>query len=181
MRVISSSSKHYAKAIFDLALRDGQLVVWQQALAILALIAVECEKKGILSNQKIEAAKKIGLFLEVTTEYPAVIGLVQLLAERKKLIILSDIVVAYRQLLFAHNKTLEVKVVSACELNAEQKERLFAALKQRYNSEILLQYGVDSELIGGGVIYILDRVIDHSFKGILRNLKQNLTFKEQLC
>ncbi|HBC72037.1 MAG TPA: F0F1 ATP synthase subunit delta, partial [Coxiellaceae bacterium] len=65
-----------------------------------------------------------------------------------------------------------------CELTPTQKEQFLVALQKRYNCEILLQCHIDSALIGGAVVYISDKVIDGSIKGMLQKLKLNLLFKD---
>lgn len=176
-----TKAKPYAKAIFNLALSNDQIVMWRDILEMLAQVAIECTKSGILCNPKVEDAIKVGFFSEVILKFPAGEGLIKLLAERKKLTVLPEILVNYQQMCFAYNQILKVKVVSMCELSDIQKEQLNNALNLRYNCKILLQYCIDAELIGGGIIHIADRVVDHSIRGILQNLKHSLTFKEQPC
>ena len=154
-----TTARPYAKAIFALALRDQQFSEWQNALITLAMAITE---------------HKLDLFYDASKNFPAVINLVRLLAERKKLEILPNIAFGYKQLVLEHEKILEVKIIATCELSAEQKERLLAALRKRYQRQILLQCQVDNKLIGGAVIYIAGQVIDGSIKGALQRLKQNL-------
>lgn len=181
MAINFTSAKPYAKAVFDLALSNDQIMVWKSVLEELALVSVECKKHGLLSDPKVGVEKKVAFFLEAASRLPAAMSLVELLAERKRLTLLPDIADCYQKLFLAHSKILEVRVVSACELSDMQKERLHGVLCQRYGGEILLHYCIDANLIGGAVISISDHIIDHSIKGMLLNLKQNLTFKEQLC
>ena len=99
------------------------------------------------------------------------------MAERKKLKLLPKIAESYQELLFAHNGIVEIKVVSAVELTAEQKNKLADKIRSSYKKEFLFEYEVDKDLIGGVVIYLEDRVIDSSVKGMLQRLKENLLAK----
>lgn len=172
-----SPARPYAKAIFALALRDQQFSEWQKALNIFAAIAGECKKRFLLNNPRVGRKQELDFFCDATENFPMAYNLVRMLAERKKLEILPDIALSYQQLLFEHEKTLEAKVVTTCELSAQQKEQLLKALQQRYQQRILLRCQIDSKLIGGAVIYIDGRVIDGSIKGMLQRLKQNLQYK----
>jgi len=170
----STIARPYIKAIFALALRDHKLTEWQNALNTLALAATECKKIFLLKNPKISSKQKIAFFYDVSKNFPPAMSLVQVLAERKKLEILPSIAAGYQELLFKHEKILPAKIVTTCELTANQKEQLTTALQKRYQHKILLQCQINSKLIGGAIIYIADQVIDGSIKGMLQRLKQNL-------
>src|SRR3990172_11957301 len=173
-----TTAKPYAKAIFNLALRNQQLLEWQHLLKMLTIVALECKKRKLLINPQINSEQKIDFFSDVINKSPEATNLVALLAMRKKLALLPDISSVYQALLLAHNKILEVKIISAYELTITQKEQFLTALQQRYKCEISLQCLIDTKLIGGAVVYIADKVIDGSIKGLLQNLKHNLLFKD---
>jgi F-type H+-transporting ATPase subunit delta len=178
MTIHLTRARPYAKAVFSLALECDQLSLWQETLDMLAAIAKECGENKLLDNPKIKASEKIDFFADIIGQVPVVISnLVKLLVGRKKLFLLPAIAASYQQLLFAHNNILEAKIISAGELDVEQKEQLLKALKQRYQREILLACHVDPALIGGAVIYVADKVIDGSIRGMLQRLKQNLLLK----
>lgn len=169
----------YAKAIFDLALHDQQLEIWQDRLQVLAVIATEYQQQGLLSDPKITYNQKVDFFTDVVGESIEATNLIKLLTARKKLSLLSEIAVSYQQLFFAHEKILEVKVVSASALAIGQKEQLLNNLQRRYQQyKFLLQYDIDEQLIGGAIIYMAGRVIDYSIKGLLERLKYHLMIKE---
>lgn len=175
MSIRQPEIRPYSKAIFNMALEQGQLESWRDILGILAEAVIECEKNKLLNNPKITSSKKISFFTDIVQSMPEAIGnLVRLLTERKKLALLPEIVKDYHKLYFAHHKVLEVIMTSAYELDAMQKEQLLQALQKRYQREILLKCRLDQTLIGGAVLHIGDRVINGSIIGMLQRLKQNL-------
>lgn len=175
MSILLTQARPYAKAIFSLALEHDQLSQWQDTLKMLAVITIECKINHLLDSPKITATEKIDFFADVIKQAPDIIGnLVKLLVERKKLFLLPDIAESYRKLLLAYNKILEVKIISAYELSLNQKEQLIKGVKERYQSDILLQCHTDATLIGGAVLYIEDRVIDGSIIGMLQRLKKRI-------
>jgi len=175
MIMMTRKTKSYAKAIFDLALRDGLLTKWQNILDILAEIACVCQRDDVLSSPKISVAEKLALFVDVTMEFAQAEILINLLVRGNALSILPEIASSYKKMVFAHNKILEAKVVSAYPLNEDELKQLTSVLERCYQSKVLLQTVVDRELIGGGVVYIKDHVIDYYVKGILRSLRNNLS------
>lgn len=174
-------AKPYAKAIFNLALRDEQLLQWLDTLKLLSMAVRECKKTNIINDPKIETEKKIALFIDITKEKFESKNLIEILAKRKILDLLPAICLEYEKILSKHNKKLEAKVVTAFDLDKEQETLILEALKKRYKREISLQCQIDTTLIGGAIVYVSDRVIDYSVKGILRHLKYNLLSKEITC
>lgn len=175
MNMLLTKARPYAKAIFSLALEHDQLLVWQELLQMLAMIAGVCKEANLLDNPTIAAIEKVGFFAEIVKRVPeAITNLVRLLVERKKIYLLSGIAKSYRQMLLAYNNTVEVKIILARELNGKQKEHLRQALRARLRKEVLLQCHVDAALIGGAVLYFEDKVLDGSIKGMLQRLRDDI-------
>jgi len=174
MIVDLTAARPYAKAIFALASRDQQFYEWQNALKTLATAATECKKRFLLNNPRVGRKQELDFFNGASENFPVAYNLVRVLAERKNIEILPAIAASYQQLLFEHEKILEAKVVTVCELSAIQKEQLVKALQERTQCQILLQCQIDAKLIGGAVIYVDGQVIDRSIKGMLQRLKQSL-------
>ena len=53
-------------------------------------------------------------------------------------------------------------------------QKMIAALKQRFNREIILKYEVDPTIIGGAIIKAGDWVMDGSLSGRLTQLREIL-------
>jgi F-type H+-transporting ATPase subunit delta len=174
MTIDLTAARPYAKAIFALAMRDQRLYEWQNALHMLAAVAVECKKRFLLNNPQVGRKQELEFFNGASADFPLAYNLVRFLAERKNIAILPDIAASYQQLLFEHKKILEAKVVTACELSSIQKEQIVKALQERTQHQILLQCRIDATLIGGAVIYVGGQVIDGSIRGMLQRLKQSL-------
>ena len=147
MIINTTTAKPYSKAIFDLALRDKKLTQWLDMLKMLTMAVKECEKMNILNNPRIDLEKKASLFADITNKNSEAENLVKLLAKRKRLELLPDITAVYENILAAHNEKLEAKIVSAYELDKEQKELLIEALKKRHKREVSLKCHVDTKLI----------------------------------
>lgn len=173
MTTKTAIAKPYAKAIFSLALAGNQLISWQDTLERLAQAVIEGEKYHLFDNPKITLATKLEIFAAITGQNEA-LNLLKLLLEHKRLAWLPAITAGYKQMVLAHNNQLEVQVIAAYELTEEQKQSLLATLKKCYHQEVMLQCYIDTTLIGGAVLYIADKVIDGSIKGVLQRLRLNL-------
>lgn len=181
MNIELTKSLPYAKAIFALALRDQQILEWQNMLNILTLVVSEYEKKNLLKHHKVRKKHELDTLYDEACSFPAAMNLIRLLAKRKKIDMLPNIAANYQQLLSSYKKTLEAKVITATELTQTQKEQLINILQQRYHHKVLLKSQVDNNLIGGATIHIAGQVIDGSIKGILHRLKQCLLAQETPC
>ena len=96
------------------------------------------------------------------------------MAENKRLKLLPQISKQFETLKANREKTIEVSVVSAVELNDIQKNTLASALSAKLEREVNMQVSVDTALIGGAIIRAGDTVIDGSICGRLTTLAQAL-------
>jgi F-type H+-transporting ATPase subunit delta len=96
------------------------------------------------------------------------------MAENDRLELLPEVSRLFVALREQVEKRLTVRVVSALALEADQAERLGAALAKRFAREIELHNEVDPALLGGAVVYAGDQVIDGSVRGRLTRLESSL-------
>jgi F-type H+-transporting ATPase subunit delta len=73
-----------------------------------------------------------------------------------------------------HEKAIDVEVIAAHELDAEQQRQLSEALGKKLERNINMQVRLDKSLIGGAVIRAGDTVIDGSIRGRLTKLAESL-------
>ena len=74
-----------------------------------------------------------------------------------------------------HEKTMEVSIESAYDVDNAAQEKLAAALQSRLQRDVVLTTAVDRELIGGVIIRAGDTVIDNSVRGKLERLANVLS------
>ena len=65
-----------------------------------------------------------------------------------------------------------VEIISAVEIDEEEKEKLKQKLNEKLNKDVLLNYNLDEEILGGLVVKIEDKVIDLSLKAKFEELKK---------
>jgi F-type H+-transporting ATPase subunit delta len=177
MSSTTTLARPYARAAFELALGDDKLPEWDGWLGAVAATTAEAAMVAWLQSPYYDAEKAVDIIMEVLgAEVDARFqGYLGVLADNNRLLLCSEVRRLFSQLRQAAEKRLEVRVVSAVELNGSQAERLREALARRMDCEITLKNDVDPAVLGGAVIYAGDQVIDGSLKGRLLRLESSLS------
>ena len=97
-------------------------------------------------------------------------NLVLLLAAKRRLFALSDIIAAYERLVARSRGETEAHVISARILSDNEVAELKAVLKSRLGKEPRLATRIDPTLLGGLVVKIGSRMIDSSLRTKLSGL-----------
>lgn len=172
----NSIGLQYAKAIFDLACEAKCANDYFDALKVIndtfkaeeivktfshPLVSKD-EKKEILS-------KSIGHLVD-----EVLINFLFVLIDNDRLMDLSLIISAYKELLNEYENKLEVNVYSKYPLTEEQRVDVSNKLKNYYQKKIILNELVDESLIGGIKVECNGEVIDTTLLQSLNNLKNSL-------
>jgi F-type H+-transporting ATPase subunit delta len=167
-------ARPYAKAAFEVALAANELGAWSQALSLLANVAASEQVRRRLLSPALTAAQQSETLINLCGDElsPTVHKLIIVLAENKRLTLLGEISELFAALKAAQEKTVDVELSTAFELNQEVVNKITQALKTRLNREIKLLTRVDKNLIGGAVIRAGDTVIDSSVRGKLTKLAE---------
>jgi F-type H+-transporting ATPase subunit delta len=165
-------ARPYANALFDIALEKNELKEWSDLLSVLAQVCSQAEVQSIITNPAIDDEQVITLFADIAGDLmtPDVRHFLALLAENKRMLVLTDIAVIFKELREEAEKTMTAEVVSARELTAEQADKISAALKQRLGRDVTLNTSVDETLLGGAIVRAGDLIIDGSALGKLNRL-----------
>ncbi len=176
----STIARPYAEAVFQLAQANGQLKEWSGMLQAIALIAGAAEMQSVLGNTSVSKSQVAGLVIDVAgfsaKNALAELGsnFVKLLAENRRLTVMTDIAAQYEALKAEAEKTVEAEVVAASEISSAQQADIAAKLKARLGCEVSLKCSVDESLMGGAIIKAGDMVIDGSVSGQLNKLSVEL-------
>lgn len=72
-------------------------------------------------------------------------------------------------------EVLETEIVSAIDLDDQQRDHVVRELQQRYpQAELDVKFSVDESLIGGLVIRVGDQVLDNSLRSRLGAIQRNM-------
>ena len=97
--------------------------------------------------------------------------LVLLLAQKRRLFALADIIRAFELLLARHRGEVAAEITSAHELSAAETAELRRVLKDKLGREPRLTSHVDPKLLGGLVLKVGSRMIDSSLRAKLDGLR----------
>ncbi|MGP1932224.1 MAG: F0F1 ATP synthase subunit delta [Arsenophonus sp. ET-DL9-MAG3] len=171
MSQISTITRPYAKAAFNFA-RENQLVdKWENMLSFIAKIADNQQINELLySSISPKILAKIFIIICDNQINEHVRNLIRIMAENRRLNILSELIKQFIQLRAVLEKTININVISAIKLNKKQQFKISITLEKRFLSKVKLNYKIDKFLIAGVIIYAGDLVIDGSVRGYIERL-----------
>lgn len=176
MAELSTLARPYAKAAFEYAVDAKDLQGWSDSLKTVAAVCQNDKVVSMLNSPSITLVQQAKRTIEICGNEVNLKtqGFISVLAENKRLKLLPQISKQFETLKANREKTIEVNVVSAVELNDIQKNTLASALSAKLEREVNMQVSVDTTLIGGAIIRAGDTVIDGSICGRLTTLAQAL-------
>jgi len=176
MAELSTLARPYAKAAFEYAVDAKDLQGWSDSLKTVAAVCQNDKVVSMLNSPSITLVQQAKRTIEICGNEINLKtqGFISVLAENKRLKLLPQISKQFEALKANREKTIEVSVVSAVELNDIQKNTLASALSAKLEREVNMQVSVDTALIGGAIIRAGDTVIDGSICGRLTTLAQAL-------
>jgi|SRR5215212_372646 len=173
-----TSTRRYAEAAFELALRDNNLDVWLSQLDRAAAIARDEQTVGSLSDPAVPfdvraAALTRALGGEVV---PQLRNLLLLLMRRRRLSLVARVAADFRRLYNRRAGIVEATATSATPLPDDEVARLRDRISTVVGSDrqIDLRLAVDPRLLGGITVRLGDTLIDGSVRGRLERLRGQL-------
>ncbi|MFA6014705.1 MAG: F0F1 ATP synthase subunit delta [Gallionellaceae bacterium] len=167
-----TAARPYAQAAFDEAQKLGELKNWSEMLSAAASAVENADLQAVIRSPKVDAMQLANLMLMLSGEKLGQLAqnFIKLLVENQRLLVLPQISVLFEALRAEAEKSIDVVVTSAYELNDTQKQKVVAALKVKMGREIKLTCETNKELLGGIVIRAGDKVIDGSARTRLSEL-----------
>lgn len=183
-------ASRYASSLIDVAAQAGVLEAVQSDLNSLEKTMQNSQDFSAFvenpvhgADRQMAAIREIaqrGKFHQVTANFLCV------LAENRRLNILSAIFAAFHREIAKRNNEIEAFVKTAHALSAAQEQKLAQELANRTGKNVRLFIEVDQSLLGGMVVTIGSRMIDTSVQTQLSRLKnamisnsnQNASLKE---
>ena len=175
MAEAATIARPYAKAAF-MAARDAKVLpAWAQALGTAAGMVADSRIAALITNPRMTPDQVVSLFAGLAGGDEAHWqNFVRLLAQNKRLDVLPQIAAQYELLRAQYENEVDVEVVSAVAMTADQQAKLAASLRTRFKRDVRMSTAVDSALLGGAVIRAGDLVIDGSISGRLQRLASEL-------
>ena len=174
-----TAAARYARALFDVDVKDHDLQEVEASLAqFQGLVTGHNTLTQVFHNPAIPAQRKRAIVVELLGQLPLVAipvsRLLTLLAERDRLVLLADVVQAFRVRLLKHQGIVEAEVVTAAPLSPEQTAQVERTLADASGCQIRLKPSVDPEILGGIVARFGGTVYDGSVANHFQRLRTSL-------
>jgi len=174
-----ASAARYARALFDVALKESDPVQIERDLAALAgLMSSNAELHAALTNPAVPVSAKRRIAEALGTRLsaaPPTRKLFLLLADRDRLGIVPDLLAIYRERLMEHQQVVRAEVTTAAPLTPERASQIEKKLAVLTGRKVDMKTSVDPSIIGGVVTRIGSTVYDGSLATRLAKLKEKLT------
>ena len=171
----SRSARRYARAIFELALQDGEVDQWSRRLVKIRELFADPQVAAVLSNPTIATEHREAL---VATA-PHLIdeeatNLARLLIESGRIDEVQDIDDEFQRLADEAAGRVRATVTTAIELEAADRDRVTRELSKRLDKDVRLSVVVDPRILGGMKLQYGDRIVDASVATRLEQLRRRL-------
>ncbi len=169
-------ARPYALAAFDEARKLGDLKNWSDMLQSLSQAVVNAEVRAAITSPRVARGQLENLMLALCGNQESVSGrnFIKLLVENQRLTLLPEITALFEEMRAEAEKSMDIVVTSAFDLNETQKQKISTAMKKRLGREVRLSCEIDRNLLGGIIIRTGDKVIDGSARTQLSELANAL-------
>ncbi len=166
-------ARRYARALYELIAEGGEQL--QAPLLQLAEAAKVDEVAALLERTSVPASAKVKVLTAIVKELPAELGrLLDLLAARGKLSLLPEIGAQTTALLQADADAIDVELITAVKVPAAVRNKIAAALESVVGKKLKVTAHQNKTIIGGFIVNIGDRRIDHSIRTRLNGMRAAL-------
>jgi F-type H+-transporting ATPase subunit delta len=107
---------------------------------------------------------------------PMVAKLLGLLAERDRLVLLPDLLSAYRDRLLQHRNVIRAEITTTTPLPADRVKAIESSLARATGRTVSLSANVDPAIIGGVVTRMGSTIYDGSVTRQLQRMKEKLSW-----
>ena len=168
-------AKRCAQAIFQIGHEAGSLDQWTRDLRMISQALEHEEFRVLLQHSRLSLSQRVRIIREVLPDaQPHAHNLLGLLASRGLVELAPGVEAKYLRLLDVHLGRERVEVLSAVELETNEREQVSRFLADMVQKEIVLNTRVDPMVLGGLVVRVGDKLIDGSTRNRLEQLKKRL-------
>lgn len=173
--LIAGLAGRYATALFDLAVEEKALERIERDLATLRAALDESADLARLVRAPVfsrdEQTRAMRAVLGKLDTSPLATRFVLLLAQKRRLFALADVIRAFETLLARHRGEVSARVKTARPLGDPEIAELKRILKDKLGRDAKLALSVEPELLGGIVVQVGSRMIDSSLRAKLDALR----------
>ena len=175
-----TAALRYARALLDVAVKErADLEQIENELSQFAdLLKRYPTLAKVLLNPAVPVPRKRAAVAELLAQArlsPILSKLIALLADRDRLVLLPDLLAAYRDRLLDHRHVVRAEVTTAAPVDAGRVQAIQNSLAKVTGRTVTMATKVDPSIIGGLVARIGSTVYDGSVTRQLERMKERLT------
>lgn len=169
---ITTSANIYANSLLETGLNNDAVI--KDLSTIGKILKSSSDLQSVMINPAIPSDKKFDILQEVFKNQinDKMINFLKILIDKNKFTELEQIKQAYILAADEADNIQRVEIISAIELQENQKQRLVNKLSDKYKKNIAASWSVDEDIIGGLIIKTKDEVTDNSIKNKLERLSK---------
>ena len=172
-------SKRWAKALMDLAQENQEISkedILNDLREVAAVIDSSEELSTVINNPSVSTEEKQIVLCKLFENriMPMVYNFLFVLNLRKRVNIISEIVFQFEKELEKLKNIVHVDVTSAIDLNDARKEEIKEKIASKLNKDVVINWGVDTNIIAGLIFNIDETVVDNSIRHKLEDLSKNI-------
>jgi F-type H+-transporting ATPase subunit delta len=176
-----TAATRYARALLDVAVKENADLdqVERDLASIIDLFTQYKLLSQALLNPVVPVPRKRAAMDALTARgqlLPMVAKLLVLLAERDRLVLLPDLLAAYRDRLLDFRNVVRAEVTTTTALAPQQLQTIEANLARAAGRSVVLSTKVDPSIIGGVVTRIGSTIYDGSVVRQLQRMKEKLSW-----
>jgi F-type H+-transporting ATPase subunit delta len=172
---VAGLAGRYALAVFELAQEEKSVDALAKDFAALKQMMAESPELARLVRAAVfsrdEQAAGMNAVLHRVEASALTRRFILLLASKRRLFALSDIIRSYEGLVARQRGEVSAQVTSARPLSDVETAQLKAVLKEKLSREIRLEAKTDASLLGGLIVKVGSRMIDSSLRTKLEGMR----------
>ena len=173
-----AAARRYAKALMDLARRDGIIAaIGEQLQQHQALLRANVQLQRVLENPSIDVQGKTSIMttiLERTQPAPLLRNFLLMLVEKDRMRQLDAICQHYERMANEELHRIVAQVTTAVELDAQERQVVAQKIAAATQKEVVLEAAVDPAILGGLVVRVNNVIVDGSVRGQLSRMHKAL-------
>lgn len=172
-------ARNYAEALFQLAQKGGQAERYADLIdAVAAAIETTPQVQAVLMSPRVPKSEKARLMGEALRSAPREFVLwLQAVVKRGRQGVLREIAHQYVALLDAQLNRIRASVTLARKPDDKLKRTIEERLTRQLKKQVIAAYLVDTEILGGAVVRVEDRVLDGSVRRRMTKLRRQLLMR----
>lgn len=176
-----TAATRYARALLEVGVKEKTDLdqVERELASVVDLFTQHKTLAHVLLNPVVPVPRKRAAMDVITARgqlLPMVSKLLGLLAERDRLVLVPDLLEAYRDRLLDYRNIIRAEITTTTPLAADRVKAIEASLARASGRTVTLSAKVDPAIIGGVVTRIGSTIYDGSVTRQLEKMKRDLGF-----